>query len=76
MNGKEATDVNGFAESLNQTEKHVLALYYADQLTLAEIAAVLNLTTERVGEILYQLGRRAVEFGAGRQEPTTVPTAA
>ena len=76
MNGKEAADINGFADSLNQTEKHVLALYYADRLTLAEIAQVLNLTSERVGEILYQLGRRAVEYGAGSRDRAKVSTAA
>lgn len=50
---------NHFLRGLDRNERYVLALFYADQLTVPEISLVLDLAEYRVRGILEQLRDRA-----------------
>lgn len=55
VDGKDAPIVERIARSLNRTERHVLALYYCEELTPNEIGLVLDLPENRVVKILWEI---------------------
>ena len=52
MSGREAACLRSFVHELGQTERYVLLLFYADDLTPTEIGVVLQLPKRRVQAIL------------------------
>lgn len=73
MSSKEAGRLRAFMNTLDRTERLILLLFYADQLTQTEISLVLDMPENRVGTMLGTLHERAsaaleprVEFGTTR----------
>ena len=60
MNGKEAGRIRAFMDTLNRTERLILLLFYADQLSQTEISLVLDLPEGRVSSMLGALKEQAV----------------
>lgn len=60
MNGKEAGRIRAFMDTLNRTERLILLLFYADQLSQTEISLVLDLPESRVNTMLGSLKDQAV----------------
>ena len=58
----EAPAATGLIETLNRTERYVLMLYYAEELTITEISLVLDLPEHRVAETLDVLKGRTREL--------------
>lgn len=59
---------NDFLAALDRTDRYVLALFYADELTVSEIGMVLDLPEQRVTGILERLrdqARRLLGLGIG-----------
>ena len=42
-------------DSLNEQERHVLSLYYYENLTMKEIGGVLGVSEQRIGQINRKL---------------------
>lgn len=61
MNGKDAGRMRAFMGTLNRTERLILLLFYADQLSQTEISLVLDLPESRVSSMLGSLRRQATE---------------
>ncbi len=61
MNGKDAGRMRAFMSTLNRTERLILLLFYADQLSQTEISLVLDLPESRVNSMLGSLKRQATE---------------
>jgi DNA-directed RNA polymerase specialized sigma subunit len=61
MDGKEAGRIRAFMVTLNRTERLILLLFYADQLSQTEISLVLDLPESRVSTMLGTLKQQAVE---------------
>lgn len=59
MSGTEAATLKGFVHRLPRTERLVLILYYAEQLTTREISLVLDVSEQRVTQILAALQSQA-----------------
>jgi DNA-directed RNA polymerase specialized sigma24 family protein len=59
MSGKEAGRIRAFMGTLNRTERLILLLFYADQLSQTEIGLVLDLPESRVNTMLGSLKRQA-----------------
>jgi DNA-directed RNA polymerase specialized sigma subunit len=59
MSGTEATKLKGFVHRLPRTERLVLILYYAEKLTTREISLVLDVSEQRVMQILGALQTQA-----------------
>ena len=55
MASLDATRLRSFVQNLNQTDRYVVLLHYADGLSELEIAAVLQLSTVRVHTRLGEL---------------------
>lgn len=60
MNGKEAGRMRAFMGTLDRTERLILLLFYADQLSQTEISLVLDLPESRVSSMLGSLKEQAV----------------
>ena len=67
MTGKEADRLKFFIRALGKTERYVLLLFYADDLTPTEIGWVLDLPEPRVVAILNGM-RRRLEVCLGHQQ--------
>ncbi len=52
MSGKEAGRVKQWLNALNRTDRYVVLLYYADDLTPTEISLVLDIPKSRVTQTL------------------------
>ncbi len=52
--------MRAFMSTLNRTERLILLLFYADQLSQAEISLVLDLPESRVNSMLDSLKEQAV----------------
>ncbi len=61
MNGKDAGRMRAFMSTLDRTERLILLLFYADQLSEAEIGLVLDLPQSKVNTMLGTLKRQATE---------------
>jgi DNA-directed RNA polymerase specialized sigma24 family protein len=61
MTGKDAGQMRAFMDTLNRTERLILLLFYADQLSQTEIAMVLDLPEGRVSSMLGTLQRQAAD---------------
>ena len=61
MNGKDAGRMRAFMNTLDRTERLILLLFYADQLSHTEISLVLDLPESRVSTMLGSLKRQATE---------------
>jgi len=61
MNGKDAGRMRAFMGTLDRTERLILLLFYADQLSQTEISLVLDLPESRVSTMLGTLKRQATE---------------
>lgn len=61
MNGKDAGRMRAFMGTLDRTERLILLLFYADQLSQTEISLVLDLPESRVSTMLGSLKRQAAE---------------
>ena len=48
-------EIKGYIQDLSERERLILALYYYENLTLADIGTVLNLSEGRVSQILSQV---------------------
>ena len=59
MRGTEAGRMRAFMNTLNRTERLILLLFYADQLSQMEIGLVLNLPETRVSSMLGTLQQQA-----------------
>lgn len=59
MNGKDAGRMRAFMSTLGRTERLVLLLFYADQLSETEIGLVLDMSQSRVNTMLGSLKRQA-----------------
>jgi DNA-directed RNA polymerase specialized sigma24 family protein len=59
MSGKDAGRMRAFMSTLGRTERLILLLFYADQLSEAEIGLVLDLPESRVNKMLGSLKRQA-----------------
>jgi len=70
MNGKDAGRMRAFMGTLNRTERLILLLFYADQLSETEISLVLDLPQSRVSSMLGSLKRQAT--AAMKQEASFV----
>ena len=75
MNGKEAVRIRAFMDTLNRTERLILLLFYADQLSQAEIGLVLDLPESRVSTMLGSLKQQAVAALDQDLSYTTFPRA-
>lgn len=60
MNGKDAGRMRAFMDTLGRTERLILLLFYADQLSQTEISLVLDLPESRVSSMLGSLKQQAV----------------
>lgn len=60
MNGKEAGRIRAFMDTLSRTERLILLLFYADQLSQTEISLVLDMPESRVNTMLGTLKEQAV----------------
>ena len=61
MPGTDIRNVKPLLEKLDRIERHVLMLYYGEELTPAEIGLVLELPEARVITTLQELQTRAQE---------------
>ncbi len=68
MNGKDAGRMRAFMGTLGRTERLILLLFYADQLSETEIGLVLDLPESRVNTMLGSLKRQAT--AAMKHEPS------
>jgi len=68
MIGKEAASRASFLESLSRCQRLVLMMHFGDQLSPADIAAILELSEVRVTEIILDLREQA-----GRTLGMTLP---
>ncbi len=68
MNGKDAGRMRAFMGTLNRTERLILLLFYADQLSQTEIGLVLDMPENRVNSMLGSLRRQAT--AAMKHEPS------
>lgn len=68
MNGMEAGRMRAFMDTLSRTERLIMLLFYADQLSQAEISLVLDLPESRVNTMLGSLKEQAV---AAMQQDTS-----
>ncbi len=59
MSSKEAVRMQAFMSTLNRTERLILLLFYADQLSQTEIGLVLDMPENRVSTMLGSLRRQA-----------------
>ena len=59
MSGTDAATLKGFVHRLPRTERLVLILYYAEQLTTREISLVLDVSEQHVNQILTALQQQA-----------------
>jgi RNA polymerase sigma factor for flagellar operon FliA len=59
MPGTETRLSNTFVRALNRTERQLLMLFYAEELTTAEIGVVLDLAETQVRNMLESLQQRA-----------------
>ena len=59
MQGKEAGQMKAFMSTLSRTERLILLLFYADQLSQTEIGMVLDLPESRVCSMLGSLQKQA-----------------
>ncbi|MHC4992725.1 MAG: sigma factor-like helix-turn-helix DNA-binding protein [Planctomycetota bacterium] len=59
MKGTETGFAESFVRALSRTERQLLMLHYAEELSPAEIGLVLNLGESRVKLMLDSLRRRA-----------------
>ncbi len=63
MSGRDASRIKSLFQTLDQTHRLILMLFYVDRLTPAEIGAVLDLTETQVGHIIdrsRECARRAI----------------
>lgn len=60
MNGKDAGRMRAFMSTLGRTERLILLLFYADQLSQAEISLVLDMPESRVSSMLGALKQQAL----------------
>ena len=60
MNSKDAVRMRAFMSTLGRTERLILLLFYADQLSQAEISLVLDMPESRVSSMLGSLKQQAV----------------
>lgn len=60
MNSKDAVRMRAFMNTLGRTERLILLLFYADQLSQAEISLVLDMPESRVNTLLGSLKQQAV----------------
>jgi len=75
MNGTEATAMRSMVQSLCRTDRLVLILTYAEQLTPAEISLVLDLSEPEVlrrQSSLYDRAREVVRCGNGGESTVSV----
>ncbi len=68
MSGMEAACLKHFMLGLERAERCVLLLHYADELSIAEIALVMDLPRSRVERMLDRLVRGANEALARGRE--------
>ncbi len=59
MNGKDAEERESFVRSLDPTDRLVLMLHYAENLTCEEISLVLRLSLDVVERAMLRLRERA-----------------
>jgi len=59
MRGTEAKQMRAFMSTLDRTERLILLLFYADQLSQTEIGLVLDLPESRVSSMLGTLQQQA-----------------
>ena len=59
MTSKEAGRIRAFMSTLNRTERLILLLFYADQLSQTEIGLVLDMPENRVSTMLGSLRQQA-----------------
>lgn len=65
MNGKDARFVTELAATFDRTERYILMLHYAEELTPAEIAAVLELSEDIVIDKLSSIRCRTTDALVG-----------
>lgn len=58
MMGKDAVTVESLVRRFNQTERTILALYYCEELTPAEIGQVLDIAELEVVETIADIRQR------------------
>ena len=58
MHGMDASMIDRLTRSLTRVERHVLMLYYCEELTADEIGIVLDLPVKRVVGLLEDLRER------------------
>ena len=71
MDSREAQSVRTCLAELDQTERYVVLMFFADELTAAEIGLVLDLPAPRVTDILdafRQMVGRLLEKATGQSE--------
>ena len=77
MASLDQTRIRAFVQNLNQTDRYIVLLHYADGLSELEIAAVLKLTTLRVHTRLSELRDAMCGFIArpavARRTPPLIP---
>lgn len=73
MGDTEVAAVRDAANQLNLTQRRVLVLHYAEDLTIVEIALVLDLTEQRVETIVAQLREMAQQNLNAEHSGTRVP---
>ncbi|HRP63152.1 MAG TPA: sigma factor-like helix-turn-helix DNA-binding protein [Phycisphaerales bacterium] len=68
MNGKDARFVMELAATFDRVERYILMLHYAEELTPAEIAAVLEISEDTVIDKLGSIRRRTTDALAGEMK--------
>ena len=66
MPGTETRLSNSFVRALSRTERQLLMLFYAEELTTAEIGVVLDLAESQVSATLDLLRQRARKVLGGQ----------
>ena len=66
MQGTETRLSNSFVRALSRTERQLLMLFYAEELTTAEIGVVLDLAESQVRTMLETLQQRAKRVLGGQ----------
>ena len=75
MAGTDTRFFKSFVETLSRTERQMLMLFYAEELTITEIGLVLDLSESRVGSMLDTIrtqARAALSGSPHRARLTTV----
>lgn len=73
MMGKDAVTVESLVKQFNQTERTILALYYCEELTPAEIGQVLDIAELDIVEMLADIRQRTAS-AIGAPPEIGVPT--